>query len=115
MKRVKSTKSKASSYMEMGAYWDNNDLGEVWDQTEEADFEFIAEPQINYFAVEKELSEKLRLVAANKGVSADTLLNMWVQEKLMSNAKWSGGKPKGKTGIKIKGKPLSETVLEERR
>ena len=30
-------------------------------------------------------------------------------------AKWSGGKPKGKTGLKMKGKPLSETVLEERR
>lgn len=30
-------------------------------------------------------------------------------------AKWSGGKPKGKTGLKLKGKPLSETVLEERR
>jgi hypothetical protein len=30
-------------------------------------------------------------------------------------AKWSGGKPKGKPGLKIKGKPLAETVLEERR
>ena len=30
-------------------------------------------------------------------------------------AKWTGGKPKGKTGLKVMGKPLSETVLEERR
>lgn len=30
-------------------------------------------------------------------------------------AKWSGGKPEGFVGIKIKGKPLSKTVLEERR
>jgi prevent-host-death family protein len=30
-------------------------------------------------------------------------------------ARWSGGKPHGIEGIKIKGKPLSETVLEERR
>lgn len=29
--------------------------------------------------------------------------------------KWSGGKPVGIEGIKIKGKPLSKTVLEERR
>jgi hypothetical protein len=28
---------------------------------------------------------------------------------------WSGGKPKGTTGTKIKGKPLADTVLEERR
>jgi prevent-host-death family protein len=30
-------------------------------------------------------------------------------------AHWAGGKPKGLMGIKIKGKPLSETILEERR
>ncbi|HSB30164.1 MAG TPA: type II toxin-antitoxin system prevent-host-death family antitoxin [Candidatus Sulfobium mesophilum] len=29
-------------------------------------------------------------------------------------AHWSGDKPKGVEGIKIKGKPLSETVLEGR-
>lgn len=30
-------------------------------------------------------------------------------------AKWSGGKPMGKRGVSIKGEPLSDTVLEERR
>lgn len=30
-------------------------------------------------------------------------------------AHWNGGKLRGLIGIKIKGKPLSETVLEERR
>jgi prevent-host-death family protein len=29
-------------------------------------------------------------------------------------AHWSGGKPSGLTGITIAGRPLSETVLEER-
>lgn len=30
-------------------------------------------------------------------------------------AHWSGGKPRGIAGVKIRGKPLSETILEERR
>ena len=30
-------------------------------------------------------------------------------------ARWGGGKPQGASGITLKGKPLSETVLEERR
>jgi prevent-host-death family protein len=30
-------------------------------------------------------------------------------------AAWSGGKPKGLQGIKVKGKKISETVLEGRR
>ncbi len=34
---------------------------------------------------------------------------------IAGKAKWSGGKPEGLTGVKMKGKPLSRTVLEERR
>jgi len=30
-------------------------------------------------------------------------------------AKWTGGKPQGVRDVRIKGKPLSKTVLEERR
>lgn len=30
-------------------------------------------------------------------------------------ARWAGGKPEGLKGIKIKGKTVSDTVLEERR
>jgi prevent-host-death family protein len=30
-------------------------------------------------------------------------------------AKWSGGKPAGATGIRIRGKALSKTVVEDRR
>jgi len=28
---------------------------------------------------------------------------------------WSGGKPRGLRGLKVRGKPVSETVLEDRR
>jgi len=31
------------------------------------------------------------------------------------NVRWSGGKPAGLQGVKTKGKPLSKTILEERR
>jgi prevent-host-death family protein len=36
---------------------------------------------------------------------------------LMDSGKvhWSGGKPKGAAGTRIKGKPLADTVIEERR
>jgi prevent-host-death family protein len=29
-------------------------------------------------------------------------------------AHWSGGKPKGMEGIRLKGRPLADTILEER-
>jgi hypothetical protein len=38
-----------------------------------------------------------------------------VQSLIKDNrAKWSGGKPSGVRGIRIKGRPLSETVPKER-
>jgi hypothetical protein len=84
MKRNNSSISKASSYSEMGSYWDAHGLDECWDETSDASFEFVAEPQITYFAIEKSLSEKIRQLAAKQGISADTLVNIWVQEKMLS-------------------------------
>jgi hypothetical protein len=84
MKKNKSSISKCASYVEIGAHWDEHDLGENWDNTQDASFEFIAEPQITYFAIEKNLSVKIRSLANQRGISADTLVNMWVQEKVLS-------------------------------
>jgi len=39
---------------------------------------------VTYFAVERSLSEKLRSIALAQGMSADTILNQWIQEKMLS-------------------------------
>jgi len=39
MAENKSSVSKAGSYQEIGEYWDSHDLDEIWDETEEVDFE----------------------------------------------------------------------------
>jgi hypothetical protein len=61
MKRNNSSISKASSYSEMGSYWDAHGLDECWDETSDASFEFVAEPQITYFAIEKSYPHPLFL------------------------------------------------------
>jgi len=71
--------SDASSYAEIGEYWDTHDLADHWDQTHEAAFEVGLESSVMYFAVEKALAEKLRAAAKTHGVSPETLLNVWVQ------------------------------------
>ncbi|MEZ4606863.1 MAG: hypothetical protein R2865_08725 [Deinococcales bacterium] len=35
-----------------------------------------------YFAIEASLSEKLCNIASQQGVSAETLLNLWLQERV---------------------------------
>ena len=90
MKKSKSSISKASSYREIGEFWDTHDLAEYWDQTEPANFEVDIQSELTYYALDRELSESIRTIAKNRGVSANTLLNLWVQEKLLSE-----GLPKG--------------------
>lgn len=80
MAEGKSSISNASTLREMGEYWDTHDLGDHWDQTHEVHFDVELESSVTYFALEKNLAEKLREAAKHHGVSAETLLNVWVQE-----------------------------------
>jgi hypothetical protein len=80
MAENKSSISNASSYSEIGDYWDAHDLADHWDQTREVMFDVNLESSVMYFAVEKSLAEKLRAAAKTRGVSPGTLLNVWVQE-----------------------------------
>ncbi len=86
MSDVKTSISQSQSDEEIGEYWDNHDLGEVWSQTEAADFTLSGHAKTTYYAVESTLSQKLHAVAQQRGVSAQTLLNLWLQEKVAQEA-----------------------------
>jgi hypothetical protein len=86
MNESKSTISQASSYKEIGDFWDTHDLADYWDQTEPVDFEVGIQSEVTYYALDKKLSQMLSEVAEERGVSAETLLNLWVQEKLWKDA-----------------------------
>ena len=82
MKKNRSSISKAGSYKEIGAYWDTHDLGEVWDKSKKVKFDVQIETEATYYAVEKSLSEKIQSIARQQGVSSDTLVNLWIQQKV---------------------------------
>jgi hypothetical protein len=82
MSSGRSSISKAASYEEMGEFWDTHDADEFWEQTEPAEIEFDITTERVYYPLGKTLSEKLSEAARHEGVSAETLLNLWVQERL---------------------------------
>jgi hypothetical protein len=82
MKRNRSSISQASSYKDIGNYWDSHDLSEVWERTRKVKFDVRIEMETTYYAIEKDLSEKVRSIARKQGVSSDTLVNLWIQEKI---------------------------------
>lgn len=85
MAENKSSISNEDSYRKIGEYWDANDLSEVWEKTEAAEFEVDLESDVFYYAVETSLSTKLRSIAAKKGISTETLVNLWLREKANSS------------------------------
>jgi hypothetical protein len=77
-----STLSKAKSYKEIGDFWDTHDLSDFWDQTKKVELGVDITSEIIYCSLDKKLAEKVQSIAQRRGVSADTLINLWVQEKL---------------------------------
>lgn len=79
----KSTLSQAQTDQEIGTYWDTHDLSDNWEQTEPVAFSMEGTTQTIYYPVEATLSSKLRTTAAHRGISAETLFNLWLQEKII--------------------------------
>ncbi len=86
MSENKSSISNASSYREIGEFWDTHDLGDFEDQTYPVEFEVRIESSRVYVPVEKEVAAKLRAAAENHGLSTETLLDQWLKEKIAENA-----------------------------
>ncbi|MCD5417063.1 BrnA antitoxin family protein [Candidatus Bipolaricaulota bacterium] len=85
MNKHKSSISKAKSYKEIGEFWDTHDLTEYWDQTKPIKFEIDIQSEVTYYALDNELSARIQTISKQRGISADTLLNLWVQEKLQEH------------------------------
>ncbi|CAN5562479.1 hypothetical protein BH24DEI1_BH24DEI1_17280 [soil metagenome] len=86
MKDAKTSVSQASSYQEIGDYWDAHDLGDIWERTKAVAIEVGLASSVRYYPLERGLSERLRDLAKERGVSPETLLNLWLQEKMREEA-----------------------------
>ena len=81
MKRSKSSISKASSYEEMGEFWDTHDFTEFDTDTPDVQFDISCAVPIDpdlLSAVEKQ--------AHKRGLAVETLINLWLQQKLIELA-----------------------------
>jgi len=67
-------------------FWDKHDLGDYWDLTREAQFDVDIQRRTFLTALEPELAKKLAAVARKQGVSTETLINVWLTEKIQEAA-----------------------------
>ena len=72
---------------EAAEFWDTHDLADYWDLTEEvAEVEVDLQQHRYLFALVPNLVRKVVQVAQSQGVSAETLVNVLLTEKLQEAA-----------------------------
>ncbi|MEZ4736820.1 MAG: CopG family antitoxin [Caldilineaceae bacterium] len=73
-----------ASLEEAGEFWDTHDSADYEDLMEEVAFEIdLSDKPAYHFAVAKDLAAALHDIAKQQGVSTQTLINLWLQEKLL--------------------------------
>jgi hypothetical protein len=82
MRRPKTSISNARSYKKIAEFWDTHDLSDFWGKTRATKFEVDVLSEVTYYSLDNTLSKRVQSVAQKRGVSADILINLWIQEKL---------------------------------
>ncbi len=75
--------SQAQILEEIGEFWDTHSLDDYWDKTREVEFEVRA-TQRRRVTVEPKIYKQLETEARARGIVPETLVNLWLAEKLQS-------------------------------
>ena len=76
--------SQAKTLEEIGEFWDTHSLDDYWEETREAEFEVRA-VQKRRVTVELKIYKELEAEARVRGVVPETLVNLWLAEKLQAS------------------------------
>ena len=71
------------SIEEAAEFWDTHSLADYWDETQEVQIEIRAVRK-QRVALASELDKEVADVAKREGVSVETLVNLWVAERLQT-------------------------------
>ena len=71
------------SIEEAAEFWDTHSLADYWDETQEVQIEIRAVRK-QRVALDSELAKQVADVAMREGVSVETLVNLWVAERLQT-------------------------------
>jgi len=71
---------------EAAEFWDVHSLADYWDLTEEVDFNVNLQHRRYLVALAPDLAERMAVEAHKQGVSTETLVNLWLSERLQGVA-----------------------------
>lgn len=73
--------SKAQTLEEIADFWDTHSLADHWDETHEVEFEVRARRR-RRVTIDPDVYAQLEAQAHVRGVSLETLANLWLAERL---------------------------------
>jgi len=75
---------------EAGSFWDVHDLADYWDQTRQTDLTFNLKRRHYFIGIDPMIAKELQRISEAEGVSAETMANLWLQEKLQEKVRKGG-------------------------
>ena len=74
--------SQARTLQEIAEFWDTHSLADYDDQTYEVEMTFEPSARHPVVIIEPELMEDLRRIASERKVSTQTLVNLWLRQRV---------------------------------
>ena len=71
---------------EFWEFWDTHSLADYEEVLKEVDVEIDLRVEKNYVALEQDLARKVSEIADTRGISSETLVNLWLKEKVLEPA-----------------------------
>ncbi|MBI5409253.1 MAG: hypothetical protein HZA14_07795 [Nitrospirae bacterium] len=80
---IKPIPEEFKSLKEASDFWDTHDVSDYWGETQEVKFRISFGKEPKYIALEDEIARKIFKTAKKKHISLETLVNVWLKEKLL--------------------------------
>lgn len=81
-KKIEPIPDEFKTIMEASDFWDTHDITDYWDDTKEVKLKASLKKEPKYVALEENIAKKAFTVAKRKHISMETLVNLWLKEKL---------------------------------
>lgn len=85
-KKVKAIPREFKSLEEAAEFWDTHDLSDYWEDTKEVVADLKVPKIPRYVPLEGEIAEVISKISKQRHISFETLVNLWLKEKLLKPA-----------------------------
>ena len=78
---------RSKSVKELVDFFETHDMGDYWEEMPEAHFDVNIKKRKHLVALEEDIVDKLTEIAKSKKVSSESLINVWLKDKIRRTTK----------------------------